>query len=146
MTVLVLFPAALEVSTGVFGVRGAWGTAAWHRPAAVVLLSAFAWAMTFCWMGFFRSLLTRESGVVRYLSDSAYWMYLAHLPPLIVAQSWISQWPYPAWLKLGALSLVMVALLLASYHWLVRDTPVGWFLNGRRRRTPGLTAPTLPQG
>ena len=79
-------------------------------------------------------MLTRESGVVRYLSDSAYWMYLAHLPPVIVAQSWISQWPYPAWLKLSVMSLVMVAALLGSYHVLVRPTPIGWFLNGRRRK------------
>lgn len=83
-------------------------------------------------MGFFRSMITRENGVLRYLSDSAYWMYLAHLPPLIVLQSWISPWPYPAWLKLGVLSAVMLGLLLTSYHWLVRDKPVGWFLNGRR--------------
>lgn len=134
VTLLVVFPAALEVSTGAFEVRGPWGAAAWHRPAAVVLQSAYAWSMSLCWMGVFRSLLTRESGVVRYLSDSAYWMYLAHLPPVIVAQSWISQWPYPAWLKLSVMSLVMVAALLGSYHVLVRPTPIGWFLNGRRRK------------
>ncbi len=132
LTVLVLFPAAFEAATGTFGLRGGWGTAPWHRPAAVLLQAAFAWAMTFCWMGFFRSMITRENGVLRYLSDSAYWMYLAHLPPLIVLQSLISRWPYPAWLKLGVLSAVMLGLLLASYHWLVRDKPVGWFLNGRR--------------
>lgn len=132
MTVLVLFPAALEVSTGVFGLRGAWGSSAWHRPAAVLLQSAFAWGMTVCWMGCFRSLLVRESGWLRYLSDSAYWMYLAHLPPLVLLQSWISPWPQPAWLKLSGLSLLLVGMLLVSYHLLVRNTPVGWFLNGRR--------------
>jgi len=136
VTLLVLFPLAVEVSTGAFGLRGPWGTAGWHRPAAVLLQSAYAWAMSFCWMGVFRSLLTRESAAIRYLSDSAYWMYLAHLPPVIAAQSWISQWPYPAWLKLSVMSVVMVGFLLVSYQVLVRHTPVGWFLNGRRTQ-PG---------
>jgi hypothetical protein len=61
-------------------------------------VTPLAWAalvgrpeMAFGCVGMFRSLLTRENRVIRYLSDSSYWLYLAHLPLCIVGQALISQ-------------------------------------------------------
>ena len=134
VTVLVVFPLALEFTTGTFGLREALLPAKFHRPASVVLQSLFAWMMSFSSIGIFRSLLTRENQVIRYLSDSSYWLYLAHLPICIAAQALISQWPMPAWIKLPLLSLALAGFLLLTYELLVRYTWVGALLNGRKHR------------
>jgi len=94
----------------------------------------YAWLMSFAAMGLFRRLLTRESKWIRYLSDSSYWLYLAHLPLVIVGQHLIRTWPIPSGVKFLLLCLVVTGLLLASYEWLVRYTWLGALLNGRKKR------------
>ncbi len=134
VTLLVIFPLALEFATGTFGFRDALLPAKFHRPASVFFQSLFAWAMSFACIGLFRALLTRENHTIRYLSDSAYWLYLAHLPLCIAGQAIISQWAMPVWIKLPLFSVVLTAVLLLSYHFLVRYTWLGRFLNGPRKR------------
>jgi peptidoglycan/LPS O-acetylase OafA/YrhL len=135
VTMLVVFPLALEFATGRFGFRDVLLPARFHRASSVFLQSVYPWAMSFGCIGLFRALLTRESPVVRYLSDASYWMYLAHLPLCILGQGLIRNWQGPALLKLPLLSMVLIVLLLLSYHFLVRHTWVGRLLNGPRRQT-----------
>jgi hypothetical protein len=40
-------------------------------------------------------------------------------------------------IKFGLILLFAIPLMLASYHWLVRPTALGWLLNGRIERRPG---------
>ena len=135
VALLVVFPVALEFATGVFGFREV-APEHTHKAVSVPFQALYAWLMSFAWMGMFRSLLTREDKVVRYLSDAAYWLYLTHLPLVIVGQALIAEWQFPASLKLVVLSAVLIPLLLLSYHTLVRYTWIGRLLNGPRRR-PG---------
>lgn len=144
VALLVVFPIGLEFATGVFGFREVVPEPA-HKAVSVTFQALYAWLMSFAWMGMFRSLLTRENKTVRYLSDSAYWLYLAHLPLAIVGQALIAEWQFPAALKLAALSAVLIPLLLLSYHTLVRYTWVGRLLNGPRRRA-GEPRPAIPSG
>ena len=147
LTLLVVFPSALEFATGMFGFRDTLLPPPLHRTASVLLQSLFAWGMCLGCIGMFRSLLTRESPTIRYLSDASYWLYLAHLPLCIAGQALISRWPAPAWVKLPLFSLLLTAILLLSYHFLVRYTWVGRLLNGPRQRpvrraAEGCPAPT----
>lgn len=136
LTLLVVFPVALEFATGTFGLRDSLLPAKFHKPVTVLFQVLYAWLMAFDCMGMFRSLLTRENPTIRYLSDSSYWLYLAHMPLCFVAQALISQWPLPVWVKLPLLSAVLTGFLLLTYDKLVRYTWVGRMLNGRRKR-PG---------
>ena len=77
--------------------------------------TGYAWFMPFACLGLFRSLLTRENRTIRYLLDSAYWLYLAHLPLILGAQMVIQNWPGPAVLKCLLLTLVITAFLLFVY-------------------------------
>ena len=95
---------------------------------------SYVWLMAFAAMGLFRRLLTRESKWIRYVSDSSYWLYLAHLPLVIVGQCLIQTWPIPSGIKFLLLCVVVTGLLLASYEWLVRYTWLGALLNGRKKR------------
>lgn len=97
------------------------------------LQAGYAWLMTFGLLGLFRDWLSTERPVMRYISDSSYWLYIVHLPLVIVLQMWVADWPLPAWLKFALIVLAAAAVLLLTYRYLVRYTVIGWLLNGRRK-------------
>ncbi|WP_226344152.1 hypothetical protein [Agilicoccus flavus] len=68
-------------------------------------------------------------------------MYLVHLPLLVAFEIPLVRldWPIPA--KLAVTWLVVDAVMVTSYHLLVRSTPLGRWLNGRRH--PFRWPPTL---
>ena len=121
---LVAFPLALHTT---FEAGTSW-------LLASALQVAYAWLAIVGLLGLFGALLTGERRGVRYLSDSAYWLYLAHLPVVIVAQSAIRNWDLPAGVKFVGLTAAVTAALLASYQLGVRYTPIGTLLNGPRSR------------
>ena len=94
----------------------------------------FVWLMIFGLMGFFRRFFGRESRVMRYVSDSSYWLYLAHLPLIMLGQWFVRDWPLSPFIKFPLVCGVVTGLLLLSYQLFVRYTPIGIFLNGRRKR------------
>jgi len=103
------------------------------RYEIISLCSAlFVWLMIFGLIGLFRQFFSGESSKVRFVSDSAYWLYIAHLPVIQVVQIWVSQWPVPSVFKLVFVCVITTALLLFSYRYLIRYTPVGTMLNGKR--------------
>ena len=102
----------------------------------------FAWSAIFGLLGLFRVLVPRESFVIRYLSDSAYWLYLAHLPLVVWLQHAIRDWGYSAELKFAGITVVSTLALLLSYALLVRPTYLGTILNGPRRKQ----LPATPEG
>ena len=95
---------------------------------------AFAWLAIVALMGLFHTVLAKKRRGVRYLSDSAYWLYLAHLPLVILAQLWIRNWDLPAGVKFVGLTTVITIFLLVTYQLFVRYTPLGTLLNGKRTR------------
>jgi len=131
---VVVFPPAIDMATGIFGVVDDVLDVSVQRIIGVSLEAAFAWVMVFCFMGMARALLKRERPFVRYLSDSAYWLYLAHLPLVIFAQSIVARWDLPWPVKLALVLGSVLTILLVSYRYLVRYTFVGAFLNGPRSR------------
>jgi hypothetical protein len=70
-----------------------------RRVLSVFLQAAYPWFIAFGLMGLFRRYCPAENAAVRYLSDSAYWLYLAHLPLIIAAQLAVRDWPIPALAK-----------------------------------------------
>lgn len=133
IALLLVFPIGYEFAMGGLGF-GDWIDYYWHRPLAIVLQVTFAWMMTFGLMGMFRGLCSRESRAMRYMSDASYWLYLAHLPLIIFAQALVRNWQVPSFAKFGLVCTTTSLLLLASYQWLVRYTPIGTLLNGPRTR------------
>lgn len=103
-------------------------------PVASVLQVLYAWGMCFGLMGLFRLLLPQERRGVRYLSDSAYWVYLVHLPLVIAAQMMVRDLNLGAGLKFLMICGGVTALSLLSYQAFVRYTPVGTMLNGKKVR------------
>ena len=94
-----------------------------------------AWAISFGCIGLCNRYLTKENKTIRYLSDSAYWLYLAHLPLIILLQAWVRDWDIPAFPKFVFVCSLCTILLLVSYQFLVRYSFIGLLLNGPRSRS-----------
>lgn len=138
------------VASGVWGYVLAGGpvltpmvepTAAKALAAAVIAVAVYAsaFAVTALCLRF----LSGHSPVRRYLADSSYWVYILHLPLVMLAQVWVQDWVGPWWLKLAGVSLGVMAVCLLTYELMVRHGFIGRWLNGRRipwRRRVGPTA------
>jgi peptidoglycan/LPS O-acetylase OafA/YrhL len=135
LMLLVVFPVGLELTTGSVGFRDQLLPVSWQRPVANVLQVVFAWGMSFACIGLFRSVFHGESRIWRYMSDASYWLYLAHLPLVILLQHIVRDWPLPALVKFLFICLVTTGVLLLSYRYMVRYTWIGRLLNGPRERT-----------
>jgi len=90
------------------------------------------WAWCFALLGTATRFLAAENRVIRYLSDSSYWVYLVHLPLVVALQVWVSQWPLGWQVKYPLILAIAIPILLATYQLLVRDTFLGAWLNGSR--------------
>jgi len=92
----------------------------------------YAWLMTMGAIGLFHRFFLGKNRVIRYLSDSSYWLYLAHAPLILVGQWLVKDIPFHWFSKFSLITLTTTALLLLSYRYLVRYTLIGTTLNGLR--------------
>ena len=130
LTMLVVFPIALECTTGLFGWKDTSLLKAWGYPLNLFSQSLFAWWMALGCIGLFRNCLASERPWIRYFSDASYWLYIAHLPLVVAFQTWIAWKPYNAYVKLFLITGLCVGMLLCTYQLFVRKTWIGRFLNG----------------
>ena len=146
LTMLVVFPLALEASTGTFGLRDSWIPAPYQKPASFLGQSVFAWLMSISCIGLFRSCFSTNTPWIRYMSDASYWLYVTHLPPVVLAQYWVQDLPGPALFKLLLISFSVTGFLLVLYQLFVRNTWIGVFLNGSRPKSakPAKQLPEAP--
>jgi ABC-type multidrug transport system ATPase subunit/peptidoglycan/LPS O-acetylase OafA/YrhL len=98
--------------------------------AACYLLSSWYWS--FGIIGAALRFCDGESAVRRYLADSSYWLYLAHLPLVFFLAAAFAKVPWSWAIKFPLILAITMTVLLASYHYLVRSTWLGEILNGRR--------------
>lgn len=105
------------------------------------LQAVFVWTVSFGLMGLARVLLGRPDARVRYVSDSSYWLYVAHLPVVVAGQFALAYVSLPPLFEFALLTVATTAALLLSYHLLVRYTWIGRLLNGPRTRTVPQTHP-----
>lgn len=91
-----------------------------------------AWNWIFGLVGAALCFCSSENRVRRYLADSSYWIYLAHLPVVFALQLIVLKWPLHWSIKFPLILSAAMSALLLSYHFLVRNTVIGEVLNGRR--------------
>lgn len=101
-------------------------------PVTVAVIALAGWTWTFGLVGLCTRLMRREVPAVRYLADASYWMYLLHLPLLLLIEWGLRDLTWPIPLKLLVTWAACTAVLLISYDLLVRPTPLGRWLNGRK--------------
>ncbi|MEM9110087.1 MAG: acyltransferase family protein [Planctomycetota bacterium] len=129
------------VFTLVYGLKRAMDAAsdgvAWYvQPVQAISIALFCWLMIWGLTGIGLTLLAKPRSVVRWLSDSAYWVYLVHLPIVALMMIVMKDWPVGPWVKFLIIVTAASVLTLVSYQQLVRYTVIGRWLNGPRTR-PG---------
>lgn len=129
---LAIFPIATSFAYGAPWTRAILPSALFHSVLAWTGQALYAWLMCIACIGLFARFASEERPAVRYLADSAYWLYLVHLPLVVAGQAMLKPLDWPSALKFAVLTVASTVLLLASYHWCVRRTWIGVLLNGRR--------------
>lgn len=99
----------------------------------IISIRAFCcWLFIFGITGLFIRFGSKHSAVMRYVSDSSYWVYLIHLPLTIIIPGLIADWNLPGTLKFLFVMTSTAVFCFATYHYFVRSTFIGEFLNGRK--------------
>ncbi len=123
VALLVIFPVALILGLSTNSLGG------YRQPVLLVLKAMYAWLMVFSLIGISRELISRESRIWRYISDVAYWLYLAHLPLLLAVQEMMRTWDLPAVVKFGLICFAVTGILLLIHQFFLRYTFLGTLLN-----------------
>ena len=107
-------------------------------------------------VGSFEALIKTPRRWVRWMADSSYWIYLMHLPVASFLTFWLSHldrggrltsltgFGWSAELKCFTAAAITGVLGVVTYRYLVRYTPLGTLLNGKRERAPSPRA--TPRG
>jgi peptidoglycan/LPS O-acetylase OafA/YrhL len=104
----------------------------WIKPLQAGAGALILWLLVFGLTGLFLRYCDRERPLGRYLADASYWMYLMHMPVLMVLQMGLARVAWPAAVKVPIVVALAFAILVLSYDVMVRATWVGALLNGRR--------------
>ena len=107
---------------------------AWVRLAHSVLYGLMMWSLVLGFCGLFVRHAANPSLRWRYVADSSYWIYIAHLPLVVALQVWLADVKLHWTLKFPLILLIALPVLFLSYHFLVRSTFIGQQLNGRKHR------------
>lgn len=148
-------------NTGTFGILAifmfiwfaipAWMIGSGSTSIAVAALAKiFSAISTWCFIyflcGFFLNNFNRDTERTRLLSQSAYWIYLLHMPVVLFVGIGLMNLPIDLGpvLKLVLNVVITSAVCLASYKLFVRGTWLGQLLNGRRYGADGAPIHSLP--
>jgi glucan biosynthesis protein C len=104
----------------------------WNFYAARTAHALAMWCLIFGVTGLFLRYLADYSALRRYLCDSSYFLYIAHLPLLVALQIPLLAVPLPPLAKVALVLAATIAVLLPAYRYSVRPTIIGAVLNGRR--------------
>lgn len=102
------------------------------RFLAALTATMLMWYFNLALVGFALKKFANPSPGTRYVADASYWIYIAHLPVVCALQVWVAYWPLHWTIKYTFIMSIALAILLVTYHYLVRFTLIGEVLNGKR--------------
>jgi len=114
------------------------------RPAAIPHIEACiayvynlaSWLWSFALIGLFLRYVPHQNRVLRYVSESSYWVFLVHMLCTIGFGAMLYTLPAGAMSKMALNVAATTAVCLLTYQLLVRHTVIGVLLNGKRQEQP----------
>ena len=104
-----------------------------HLPIAIAEAYISVYMTLYCLL-LGKQLLNKKNKVLRLISDSSYWVYLIHFPLLLIIQFYLLDVDMNIWIQFILSSVLTFGIGIITYVLLVRPTPIGWLLNGRKKR------------
>ena len=114
--------------------RTCTGTSEVLHLGAVVFLSLSMWFLAYGLFGLFLRYMDHPSSRWRYMADASYWIYIVHVPLVILLPLLLANVPAPGIVKAALVVAMATGLTLVTYRYFVRSTFIGEQLNGRRYR------------
>ncbi len=103
-----------------------------YKIICLWLYAMLASFLTFSSTGLTMQYFNKPNKVINYLAESSYWLYIAQIPIVVLAQDVFIKMPWPNIMQyLCVLSLTLIILLIL-YRFMVRHTWIGQMLNGTR--------------
>ena len=96
------------------------------------------WCLMFTIIGYLQTYLNKENKLIRYLSDSSYWLYIMHLPLILFLQNYLFN---NAILGLGkpiVIFSISLFMLLIIYHFIILSTFLKYLLDGNSTQIKNL--------
>ena len=103
---------------------------------ATVFLSLSMWLLAYGLFGLFLRYMSHPSPRWRYMADASYWIYIVHVPFVILLPLLLANVPAPGIVKAALVVAMATGLTLVTYRYFVRSTFIGAQLNGRRYPRP----------
>jgi glucans biosynthesis protein C len=107
----------------------------WLTLTESVLTSYLAVLLTIVALCLGKRFLSKQSPIMKFIAESSYWTYLAHLPIILFIQVLMVDWHVNVWIKFVLAMVSTFVLCQITYLAFVRYTPIGWMLNGRKRKS-----------
>ena len=106
----------------------------WSKVVLAFVRASLCWTLCFGFLGMAHRLLAKPSPGIRYLADSAYWVYWIHLTITFKLSYLAQQVPWGSSLFRSFIVLVVSTFLVYwSYNKFVRYSWMGNFFMGRKR-------------
>jgi glucans biosynthesis protein C len=106
------------------------------RVVFCALAAIFPWLIVFGGLGVLLGMNPAKGPLMRSLTESAFWVYLIHVPIVALIQIALLPMTWPVPLKFAIVSALGLGLSLASYGPCVRHSLIGAIINGARKRAP----------
>jgi peptidoglycan/LPS O-acetylase OafA/YrhL len=98
-----------------------------------ILYSIGIWSWAFALIGIALRFFAGFSAPRRYIADASYWIYLVHLPLVLVLQVVMAKMKWPTLIEFPLLLAIAFGVMLTTYQIFVRYSFIGATLNGRRK-------------
>ncbi len=102
--------------------------------AALLIYAIATWTSLMALVGLADRYLNRPRPALRYLADSSYWIYLSHLPAMVLVIGLLGATTLGAGPQFFLATVSALAFSLVTYALFVRYTVIGRVLNGPRTR------------
>ncbi len=89
--------------------------------------------LSFAILGLMQKLITKPNSVVSYFSQGCYWIYIVHLPIVLLMLALLEDYDLGMGVRFSLVLTLTTLLSIASYQLLVRHKPIGRFLGEKAR-------------
>lgn len=95
------------------------------KSFSMVFLNLYAWAMSLSLISFFKLKFDKKNKLTRFLVDSSYWVYVMHLPIVVLLQKILQANSLSNFTNFILINLISILVLYSTYYVFGKNTFLG---------------------